>query len=376
MKKEVKVIFHIDLNAFYASVASINDPYLENKVFAVAGSTILNRGMILSASYEARKYGIKAAMPINEAIDRYNKLLIVQPNFKEYSKYSNIFINFLKQYSDLILKASIDEVYLDVTELSRERNAIEIAKEIQERLYDEHKLPVSIGIAPTLFLAKMGSDYKKPLGITVIRRRDITKIVFPISIKELHGIGRKTYPHLIEMDIKTIGEFTKKSNKNKILAFMSEEHYNDMLDNILGNSSDIIDPLKYSIPRSISNETTFNYNIDNVDVIIDEIKNVLLVVHNRLIEQKLLGRTVFIKLRYSNFETITRSQTIDYTDDYDIIESVVDELFFNNYNNEPLRLVGAGISGIIQKDLYKEDYNLFNYQKILKQHKVKDKKKR
>ena len=128
MKKEVKVIFHIDLNAFYASVASINDPYLENKVFAVAGSTILNRGMILSASYEARKYGIKAAMPINEAIDRYNKLLIVQPNFKEYSKYSNIFINFLKQYSDLILKASIDEVYLDVTELSRERNAIVIEK--------------------------------------------------------------------------------------------------------------------------------------------------------------------------------------------------------------------------------------------------------
>ncbi|HHW79614.1 MAG TPA: DNA polymerase IV [Acholeplasmataceae bacterium] len=369
MKKEVKVIFHIDLNAFYASVASIKEPYLKNKAFAVAGTTILNRGMILSASYEARKYGIKAAMPITEAIDRYPKLLIVPPEFKEYRKYSDIFINFLKRYSNIILKASIDEAYIDMTKMSKHINAIELAKEIQTKLLEEYDLPVSIGIAPTLFLAKMASDYKKPLGITVIRRRDITKIIFPISIKELHGIGVKTYPSLIELGIKTIGDFTKEKYKNEILKLMTEEHYQDVLNSILGYSSDTIDPKKYEIPRSISNETTLNYNVDNVNVLIDELKDVLLTVHNRLINQDLYAKTVFIKIRNNKFETITRSQTIDYTNDYDIIYSVAEELFYNNYQNDPLRLIGAGVSGIVTKDKYREDYNLFNYKEILKKEK-------
>ena len=372
MKKEVKVIFHIDLNAFYASVASINEPYLSGKPFAVAGSTILNRGMILSGSYEARKYGIKAAMPITDAIDLYPKLLIVPPDFKEYRKYSDIFINFLKRYSSIILKASIDEAYIDVTMLARKRNAIDIAKEIQTNLLEEYQLPVSIGVAPTLFLAKMASDYKKPLGITVIRRKDIIKTIFPLSIKELHGIGKKTYPSLIEMGINTIGEFTIANNKPKILAIMTIEHYQDVLDNILGYSSDKIDPSKYEIPRSISNETTLNYNVDNYNVLIEELKDVLIVVHNRLISQELLARTVFIKIRNNKFETITRSLTIDYTDDYDIIESVAEELFYNNYDNEPLRLIGAGVSSIITKDKYRQEYNLFNYQNILKKEKKKD----
>lgn len=371
MKKEVKVIFHIDLNAFYASVASIKEPYLKGKPFAVAGTTIINRGMILSGSYEARKYGVKAAMAITDAIDLYPKILIVPPDFKEYIKYSNIFINFLKRYSNIIQKASIDEAYIDMTTLSKERNAIEIAEEIQTKLLEEYELPVSIGIASTLFLAKMASDFKKPLGITVIRRKDITKTIFPLSIKELHGIGRKTYPLLMEMGINTIGEFTIKSNQKKILSIMTIEHYQDVLNNILGKSSDEIDPKKYETPRSISNETTLNYNVDNYNILIEELKAVLLVVHNRLIEQELLAKTVFIKIRNNKYETITRSQTIDYTDDYDIIESVVEDLFHNNYNNEPLRLIGAGVSSIITKDKYRIDYNLFNYQAILENDKKK-----
>lgn len=366
MKKEVKVIFHIDLNAFYASVASIEEPNLVDKVFAVAGGGILNRGMILSASYKARAYGIKAAMAINEALDLYSKLLIVPPNFSEYQKYSNIFMDFLKQYSDLILKASIDEAYLDVTKLSKTRNGIEIAKEIQTRLLEEYNLPVSIGIAPTLFLAKMASDLKKPLGITVVRRKDIAKKILHLPIKELHGVGRKTYPLLQELGINTIGDFILEGNRDNILTMMSYEYYNDVIANITGNSNDIIDPRKYEVPQSISKETTFNYNIDNNQVILDEVSNLLNVVYRRLNKQELIGKTVFIKLRYSDFNTITRSQTIDYTDDYDMIKSVVEELYYDNYNGEPLRLIGTGISGLILKKDSREDYNLFNYQEILK----------
>lgn len=369
MKNSVKVIFHIDLNAFYATVSEINDPYLKNKAFVVGGSSISNRGVISTASYAARAYGIGAGMTVNEAMDLYPNVLVVPTKYSEYAKYSNIFFNYLMRYSKIILKGSIDEAYLDVTELSKTRHPLEIAKEIQTNLNNLYGLPVSIGIAPTLFLAKMASDMKKPLGITVLRRRDIPKMVFPLPIKELYGVGRKTYPKLIKQGINTIGDFTLDINKQKILTLMTEDNRTSIINSITGNSNDVVDPKKYSIPRSISNETTFNYNIDNLDIILGEMKQLLDVVHKRLISQDLLAKTVFIKIRNSNFDTITRSQTIAYTNDFSIIENIIETLFYDNYHDETLRLVGVGVSSIIERKNYKSDYNLFNYQEKLKTNK-------
>lgn len=368
MKKEVKVIFHIDLNAFYATVAQINEPYLKNKVFVVGGSPVSGRGVITTASYNARRLGITSGMSINEAMRIYPKVIIVPLEFKEYRKYSNIFFDFLSNYSDKMIRGSIDEAYIDMSEMAKERNAIEIAKEIQDRLVKEHQLPVSIGIAPTLFLAKMASDLKKPLGITVVRRRDIVSKILPLPIKDLFGMGIKTYPLMETIGVKRIGDFILDENREKILKIIKEDSYYSFLNHILGKSTDIVNPSKYDIPKSISNENTLNYPMEDYELILNELRSMLRVVHDKLTKSRLLAKTVNIKLRTSDFDTFTRSKSLDdFTNDFDKLNLTMETLFFDNYEDDPLRLIGAGVSNIILASDYEEDYNLFTYQKLLEE---------
>ncbi|MDR4969231.1 MAG: hypothetical protein RG740_06400, partial [Acholeplasmataceae bacterium] len=189
MKKDIKIIFHIDLNAFFASCAMIKDPYLKDKVFVVGGSSTSRRGVISTASYPARKLGIHSAMNINDALRIYPKLIIVPTEFNLYQKYSNLFFSYLKQFSNIILAGSIDEAYVDMTEASKNKHPLELAKQIQDGLMETHGLPCSIGIASTLFLAKMASDMLKPMGITVLRKKDIVHKLFSLPIQDMYGIG-------------------------------------------------------------------------------------------------------------------------------------------------------------------------------------------
>lgn len=367
MKKEVKVIFHIDLNAFYAQVAIIKDPYLANEVFVVGGRSTSTRGVITTASYKARKLGIRSGMNFQTAQNIFPKLLIVPADFKLIKEQSNLFFEILEKYSNKVLRGSIDEAYVDVTKLAKEIHPMKIAKMIQDDLNKNYNLPVSIGIAPTLFLAKMGSDLKKPLGITVIRKKDIAKLILPLPIKELFGVGIKTYPFLEEKGILTIGDFLLQENYLKVLEVMTEESYISLRNHILGSSSNVVNPSKYDIPKSISNETTFNYNIDTFQVIEDEMEQLFERTYKRLLNEKVLTKTVSIKIREANFNTITRSKTLeDYTKDYDLLKQTMTTLFYDNYEEGALRLVGVGFQNIILETMYEDEYNLFTYQKFIK----------
>ena len=361
----VKIIFHIDLNAFYASCAMIKEPFLRDKIFVIGGKLGSTSGVISTASYKARELGIRSAMSIQEALRIYPKLLIVPTDFALYQKHSTIFFRFLKTYTNKLLVGSIDEAYLDVTELAKDKHPLKLAKEIQDRLLSEHQLPVSIGIGPTLFLAKMASDMKKPLGITVLRKRDVEKVLYPMPIGKVYGIGTKTASLLEEINIHTVADFVSKDNKDKILEIMTINSYDSFIDRIYGNSSDYVDPNLYAVPKSISNEETLSSNVSEVEILQEHLTELIKTTVDRLHNEEMVARTIFIKLRYSNFRTITRSKTIDIpTDDIFVISEIAEQLFLTNFENRPVRLIGIGLSQLIFKKDLKDEINLFNYNKL------------
>ncbi|WP_162146917.1 DNA polymerase IV [Acholeplasma granularum] len=366
MKKTYKVIFHIDLNAFYATCAMIKEPHLKKRVFVVGGQSSGAKGVISTASYKARKYGIHAGMSVIEALNLYPRLIIVPVDFKLYKEMSHKFMNVLDEYSPLVLQASIDEAYLDVTHLAQNTHPLKIAKELQKKLVDQYLLPTSIGIAPTLYLAKMASDIKKPMGITILRKRDVEKILYPMDISNIHGIGRQTYPKLKMLGIHTIKDFMDLSNLDKILKVMKENSYYTYREYILGNSTNIIEPDKYKVPKSISAETTFHTNIEEPTFLLEEINKQLDECLVRLNKHQMLTKTIGFKLKTSNFQTITRSVTInDYTNDPVIIKDHLQSLFESEFEEGTYRLAGAHLNNLIDKENEKIPFNLFTYEKFI-----------
>lgn len=356
-----RIIFHIDMNAYFCSVQCILNPSLRGKAFAV-GREGTYKGVISTASYEARKLGIHSAMPIADAYRKVPDLLIISPNFEEYKKYHYAFVKIIKEYTDIIEVASIDELYADMTKISETRHPLLVAKEIQLRLLKELDLPCSIGIAPTLFLAKMASDMQKPLGLTVIRKREIAEKLYPLSVKEIFGIGKKTYPKLIDNGIKTIGDFMNPINKDKIIDLIGINSYTYATTALSGKSSNIIEPDRYKEYKSISTETTFDIHKSDMIDILSSLRSLLRDIYQRLIDGKYLAKTVVVTLRDSSFNTISKRQSLnEYTDDIYIFNNILEDLLNELFEDgKSYRLVGVGFANMIKRDNLKEEYNLFS----------------
>jgi len=248
MEKKYRVIFHIDLNAFFASCEIAEDPSLKDKPIAIGGSS--DRGVLTTANYVARKYGVRSAMSGVEAKRLCPQLLMLPVNFPLYQKYSKIFFDVLAEYSEEVEKGSIDEGYLDLTLMSDEVHPVEIAEEIQSRLLNDYKLPISIGIAPNMFLAKMASDMKKPLGITVLRKRDVKEKLWPLPIEEMYGIGSKTYPNLKLIGINTIGDLVEYKDEKKLRLVLGSR-YVDFIEKAKGNDTRQVDANRHVDMKSI-----------------------------------------------------------------------------------------------------------------------------
>ncbi|MGM9968990.1 MAG: DNA polymerase IV [Anaeroplasma sp.] len=360
-----KIIFHIDMNAYFCSVACILNPALRGTAFAI-GREGGYKGVISTASYEARKFGIHSAMSLADAFKLKPDLLVINPDYKYYEEYHKKFVNIIKSYTKLIEVASIDEVYADMTEISNSIHPLVLANEIQNRLLKELSLPCSIGIAPTLFLAKMASDMKKPLGITVIRKREVQSILYPLSVKDIYGIGKKTYPKLIDIGIKTIADFMNLNNKSLIINLIGENTYNYAYNSIIGNSSNIVEPNRFADSKSISTSTTFDIFKTSESQILLEIRKMTREVFNKMKADGYLAKTITITLRDSNFDTITRRKTLDdYTDDLYTFYDLANELVEENYDsNKSYRLLGIGLSNLIHYNDLPKEYNLFTISDI------------
>ena len=210
-----RVYFHIDLNAFFASCEELLDPSLKGKPLVVGGKS--RRSVISTANYEARKYGIHSAMPMQQAEKLCKDLVIVNGHYAFYSDMSHQFMQIIHSYTDLVEKASIDECYADMTDvICRYPKPLDVAFEIQRRVLEETGLRCSIGIGPNMFLAKMASDMKKPMGITVLRIRDVPEKMWPLPIKEMQGIGKRTVPLMEDLNIHTIKDLATYQNLNAL----------------------------------------------------------------------------------------------------------------------------------------------------------------
>ena len=352
-----RIIMHIDLNAFYATAETIKDPSLEGKPLIIAGSS--RRGIVSTASYEARKYGIRSAMPTYMARKLCPDVIIRGVDFELYHKLSNEFFGYIRKYTDIIEIASIDECYADMTECMKDVEDPELfLKELQELLYRETKLKCSIGLAPTKFLAKMGSDYKKPMGITIIRRKDVSKIIWPLPIKDMYGIGKKTYPRLEKLGIYKIGDLanTDSQEVKKILGKSFEVF--KMWANGYGSDEVIVEA---NDPKSIGHSSTFLFDTDDYDEIKDKLFQLTQEVSARAKNEDKIGTTVTIVIKDTDFRSFTRSKTIqEATNEVENIFKVAIEQYDNHFAGKPIRLIGVTLSNLIDKSSFYVQMNLFN----------------
>lgn len=358
MEKKYKVIFHVDLNAFFASCEMAQNPALKSIPLGIGGSK--DRGVLTTANYEARKYGVSSAMPVGEARRLCPSLEVLPVNFPLYERYSNLFFDLLNEYSDSIEKASIDEGYLDMTTPRIDKHPLDLAKEIQQRLVDQYDLPVSIGIAPTMFLAKMASDMKKPLGITVLRKRDIEEKLWPLPIEYMHGIGKKTYPDLKLIGIQTIGDLATYQDEYK-LSLVLGNRMAEMQAKANGFDDRVVDPNRYDDYKSIGNSQTYSLDLQTEEEVFDRLTPLTRKVVHRLVDDLSVAKTISIQIRYNDFTQITRSFTLEqHTDNFFDVFQIVERLYEENTSSKPIRLLGVSVSNLKPASEHFEQLNLFH----------------
>lgn len=357
LAKVDKVIFLVDMNAFFVTCEMTRNEQLKGKPSAVAGDPKKRTGIILAANYDARACGVKTAMPLSQALRLCPDLVVVPPDHRFYSEMSDKVMELLSHYSPVLEQNSIDEAWLDMTGMEEHfgdpvRAAGLIMNDIRETL----GLWCSIGIAENKFLAKMASELKKPLGITRLQGNDYKSRLWPLPVREMYGIGKKTEEQLSEIGIRTIGELASADEASLIRKFGKAGKV--MYDHANGIDFDTVTPRHHEDMKSIGKSVTLSEDITDID----KARQVLMRLSDEISatarKNGKNGHTVQITIKYSNFTTITRQMTIPPTDISKRIFACGCELLEKNWDSrKPVRLIGISLSGFevqseIQLDLF------------------------
>jgi len=352
---------HIDLNAFFARAEEIRNPAYRGKPIIVGG--LGKRGVVSTASYEARRYGVHSALPINKARELCPNGIFLKCDFGYYEMLSRSFFGFLKNYSPLIEQASIDEGWVDMTNYLRgKRDPLIALKELQTSLYRKIGLMSSIGVAPTKFLAKMASDMKKPMGITILRKRDIKNKLYPLPISDFYGIGKKSLPFLNGLGIKNIGDLASFVSKydEKIKHFFGKT-YETIKMEIAGESSDIVDPTPLD-PKSIGHSETFEYDTNIRSEIENKIVELGQAVALGAKREGKKGKTVTLNIKDTSFHSFTRSIKLsESTNEEEIVIKEALKLYESNFLGKPLRLVGVTLSHLVDPKCENVQMTFWNF---------------
>ncbi|MCO4850248.1 DNA polymerase IV [Bacillus vallismortis] len=360
MRGKGRIIFHIDMNSFYASVEMAYDPALRGKPVAVAGNVKERKGIVVTCSYEARARGVKTTMPVWEAKRNCPELIVLPPNFDRYRNSSRAMFNILREYTDLVEPVSIDEGYMDMTDTPYSSRALETATEIQNRLQKELLLPSSIGIAPNKFLAKMASDMKKPLGITILRKRQVPDILWPLPVGEMHGVGKKTAEKLKGLGIHTIEELAAADEHSlKRLLGINGPRLKQKANGIHHAP---VDPERIYEFKSVGNSSTLSHDSSDEEELLGVFSKLAASVSDRLQRKEVMASKLFIMIRYADWKTITRSITLKNPIDqkHDIMKEA-EHLFFKHWSKSPVRLLGITGTDLVEKEQAYKQLDLFSF---------------
>ena len=345
----------VDMNAFYISCEKTRHPEIEGRPAAVAGDPVNRTGIILTANYEARKYGIRTTMILKEAFRLCPDLIIIPPDHRFYEKKSKEVMAILSSYTPVIEQNSIDEAWLDMTGCeSLFGQPPESARSMMERIRTELNLWCSIGISENKFLAKMASEMKKPLGITELWVKDIPEKMWPLPVNYMYGVGKQTARKLNDMGIAAIKDLAL-ANREYIYKKLGKTGSELVL---LANGIDTspVTENKENL-KSIGRSTTLPHDITDIEyakAILMELSDDIGMTARRCGKK---GHTVQITVKYSNFNTITRQMTINSTCNVKDIYAAGIKLLESNWSKEPVRLLGISLSGF---DSSTEQLSLFN----------------
>ena len=354
----LRKIIHVDMDAFYASVEQLDNPELIGKPLAVGGGE--KRGVVSAASYEARKFGVRSAMSGYMAKRNCPDLIFVPPRFDRYKEISQKIRAIFFDYTDLVEPLSLDEAYLDVT-VNKKGNpsASLIAKEIRERIFNELGLRASAGISINKFIAKVASDYNKPNGQKTVNPEEVLAFLEALEIRKFYGVGKVTAEKMYK-----VGIFTGLDLKNKSLEFLennfgkSGTYYYHVVRGIHNS------PVKPNrIPKSVGAERTFNENLSSEIFMLERLENIASELERRLKKSKIAGKTITLKIKYSDFTLQTRSKTIAYfIADKDLILEIAKELLYQEKLENSVRLLGISLANLNTPDKKKPEQESISVQ--------------
>lgn len=336
-------ILHLDMDAFFAAVEERRNPDLRGKPVVIGGGgDPSSRGVVSTASYEARKYGIHSAMPLRTAFRLCPQAIFLPVDYDEYVRASTRFKAVLHRFSPVMEDVGIDEAYLDLSDI--DRPPAEIAADIKRQIFDETQLSCSIGIAPNKLLAKIASDMQKPDGLTILAEQDVPVRIWPMPARKLLGVGPKTEAHLKRIGVETIGQIAALPVERLTEEFgRSWGHYLYEASRGLDDSP----VMTHWEPRSMSREMTFESDVRDWQVIARTMADLTKDVVKALRGDGYRGRTVTLKIRFSDFETHTRSISLkEVTDSEETIRRTVFECLRKVELKRRVRLIGVRLSNL------------------------------
>ena len=340
--ERLRKIIHIDMDAFYASVEQLDNPELQGKPVAVGGSS--QRGVVSAASYEARKFGVRSAMSSVLAKRNCPDLIFVKPRFERYKEISQQIRAVFFEYTDLVEPLSLDEAYLDVTENKKGLpSATLIAKRIRNRIKEKTGLNASAGISINKFIAKVASDINKPNGQKTVPPEEVLEFLEELDIRKFYGVGKVTAEKMYRLGI-----FSGKDLKEKTEEYLSQNfgksgsHFYNV---VRGVHNSEVKP--HRTRKSLGAERTFNENISSEIFMLEKLENIAAEIERRLSKSKVAGKTITLKIKYSDFTQQTRSKTINYyIANKDLILEIARDLLYQEKMKNSVRLLGISLSNL------------------------------